>query len=83
MKRDRMTALALVSAALLVLSGCKRDAPAVEVPADPAAVDAGSDVAPSAADDAAGGFDINAVPVSDKPLGAFPYFALPIGRAHV
>lgn len=35
--------------------------------------------APEAAAPAAKAFDLNAIPVSDKPLGAFPYFELPEG----
>ncbi|SIO54334.1 OmpA family protein [Chitinophaga niabensis] len=35
--------------------------------------------APEAATPVAKGFDLNAIPVSDKPLGAFPYFELPEG----
>lgn len=82
MKRDpitRMTIVALVSATLLVLSGCKRDTPAADVPAGKAATDASRDSAPSAVEDSVGGFDINSVPVSDMPLGAFPYLSLPEG----
>lgn len=35
--------------------------------------------APEAAAPVAKTFDLNAIPVSDKPLGAFPYFELPEG----
>lgn len=47
--------------------------------AAPQANSAAPEAAPAAAPAAGPAFDINAIPVSDKPLGAFPYFNLPEG----
>jgi len=68
-------------AATLALGACKKaadtevtaEAPAVTpVPATPAPT---SEPAPAATPK----FDLASVPMSDKPLGAFPYFSLPQG----
>lgn len=88
MKRDRFSSLAaavLVSATLLVSSGCQQDAPAVDTAADAAAAPAAqaSDATGAAAQNAPKGFEINSVPVSSAALGAFPYFTLPAGYAPI
>lgn len=44
--------------------------------------DAATSPASDAAAPVAKTFDLNAIPVSDKPLGAFPYFELPEGYAN-
>ena len=76
--RPSLTLLCLsLTAALLV--GCKKDEtvatpapePASEA-ASPAPAAEPSAAAPAAAPVAARAFDINAVPVSDKPLGDWP-----------
>ena len=83
--RPSLTLLCLsLTAALLV--GCKKDEtvatpapePASEA-ASPAPAAEPSAAAPAAAPVAAQAFDINAVPVSDKPLGDWPYIAPPAG----
>lgn len=85
--RPSLTLLCLsLTAALLV--GCKKDEtvatpapePASEA-ASPAPAAEPSAAAPAAAPVAARAFDINAVPVSDKPLGVWPYIAPPAGYA--
>ncbi|MRG47223.1 hypothetical protein GFS24_19030 [Chitinophaga sp. SYP-B3965] len=47
--------------------------------ADSTSQDTTTAPAPAAAAPVAKTFDLNAIPVSDKPLGAFPYFELPEG----
>lgn len=67
-----------ICAAVSLLFACnsqKKQAPAE----DSTATAKTGDVTPEAAPAAAKTFDINAIAVSDKPLGAFPYFNLPEG----
>lgn len=84
-----MKTAALALAVGLALMGCSKkqdeatapptaDAPAAtsDAAATPAAT---TDAAPAAAAPAAAHFDIDAFPVSDKPLPAWPYVALPAG----
>jgi hypothetical protein len=71
-------------AAALALSACKKAEETAEATAAPAEVPAVAP-APAAPNPATPSeaekpkFDIANVPVSDKPLGAFPYFSLPQG----
>jgi hypothetical protein len=83
------TVLALC-VAMALLAGCKaKDAPVadpapVPAPAPPAptaATTTGDTPAPAPVAPAAVAFDINTIPVSDKPLGEWPYVSLPAGYA--
>ena len=74
--------------AMILLVGCKPgETPAVETPAatDAAPAPAEAPATPTPEPDAAPAapavtvFDINRIPVSDKPLPAWPYVALPAG----
>ncbi|MGC4028920.1 MAG: hypothetical protein QM696_08615 [Steroidobacteraceae bacterium] len=65
--------LLVMSLAAVVLAGCGRKA------ADGAATSAQEPAAVTPAADAPGAFDMANVPVSDQPLGEFPYFGLPAG----
>lgn len=69
---------ALLLAALLTCAGCGRQA--AEAP--PQAPEAPAAPAPEATP-AAPAFDIAQLPLSSRPLGAFPYFDLPAGYRHV
>lgn len=78
--------LALGLAVGVALTACKKPeaAAAAEAPAaaDAPAAQPAADTAPAAAPAAtaaAAAFDIGAIPVSDKPLTAWPYVALPAG----
>ena len=84
------TMLALCMATAL-LAGCKKEPaqadaaatePAAEAPATTPPVASADDTAAPAAQPAAASFDINAIPVSDKPLGEWPYVTLPAGYAY-
>jgi len=90
MSRSRTLLAACI--ALAMLAGCKQKEEAQTVPEAPAAADAtpATDTAPApvaqapsapaeAAPAAPGTFDINAIAVSDKPLPAWPYVAMPAG----
>lgn len=68
--------LLIPALAAALLAGCGQNADKAE-PADAPAAQAGEAAAPAAAATAA--FDITKIPVSDKPLGAFPYITLPAG----
>lgn len=72
-----ITCVALVS--VLSLAACKQDAPAADVAAATTSSASTSDAAAPPAEDEAKGFDLTGLPISDKPLGAFPYFSLPAG----
>lgn len=74
--------------AMVLLVGCKaKETPAVETPPAAAAAQAPAEApatttqapAATAVAPAASVFDINSIPVSDKPLPAWPYVALPAG----
>lgn len=82
--------LALGLAVGVALTACKKPEAAAAAAEAPAAADApaaqpAADTAPAAAPaataaaPAAVAFDIGAIPVSDKPLPAWPYVALPAG----
>lgn len=81
--------LLALSVAALVMAGCKKKEDAVETPAataqsttetasTPAATPAVA-TSPVADASATQAFDINSVPVSDKPLGEWPLVTLPAG----
>lgn len=85
-KKSVVPMLALGLAVGVALSACKKPeaaaeagAPAAETASAPA--EAASTDAPAAtpAAPAVAAFDIGAIPVSDKPLPAWPYVALPAG----
>lgn len=73
-----------LAAAVLALAACSQgdepanEAVAANVEAEIAQAEAGVDTGQPFAD-AAPAFDIQSVPVSDAPLGEFPYFNLPAG----
>lgn len=76
--------------AVVLLSGCKREAeaPGVEAPADQSAQPA-ADIAPvpTEPDPAEAGppaepFNLSALPVTDKPLGEWPYLPVPEGYVY-
>ncbi len=81
--------LLAVSVAALVMVGCKKKDEAAD--AAPPASEAATQTAPAASADAnaapaaptptasAATFDINSYPISDKPLGEWPYVQLPAG----
>lgn len=83
MKLDRISAIAcaaLGSVVLLGIPACKKTDPAAEVAAEAVSPTASTtDPGEQPTADEAKGFDINRMPISDKPLGAFPYFSLPDG----
>lgn len=75
-----ITCATLVAILSLALAACKQDAPAVDVVAATTSVATAETTSDAAAPaDTAKGFDIRSLPISDKPLGAFPYFSLPVG----
>lgn len=79
MMRSKMTII-MLSAALL--AGCKQNPEGASSEYKVSSVEAGSQVAPYDEAQDAGkttGFDIESIPVSDAPLGDFPYFSLPDG----
>ena len=86
MRLDRTLLVAAMAAALL--AGCKKNEAAAEVAAPEEAAPAvepaaQSEPAPAATPEAAApvakAFDIDAIAVSDKPLGEWPYLVLPAG----
>ena len=86
MRLDRTLLVAAMAAALL--AGCKKNEAAAEVAApeeaapavEPAAQSEPAPAAtPEAASPVAKAFDIDAIAVSDKPLGEWPYLVLPAG----
>ena len=86
MRLDRTLVVAAMAAALL--AGCKKNEAAAEVAAPEQAAPAvepaaQSEPAPAATPEAAApvakAFDIDAIAVSDKPLGEWPYLVLPAG----
>lgn len=85
-KTSAVPMLALGVALGVALSACKKPEPAPDAAA-PAAAETATPAteapaaapAAAAAAAAAAAFDINAIPVSDKPLPAWPYIALPAG----
>ena len=90
MRLDR-TVLA-VTMAVALLAGCKKEQAEVAAPADavesaeaaaPAAdlAEQAAVEAPATAVPAVAAFDIGTLPVSDKPLGAWPYITMPAGYA--
>lgn len=82
----------------LAMVACAQQEPAADVAVDdapqplhvepdgtaapPAAVEPGQAPDADPEEAAAPGFDIESVPVSDRPLGDFPYFSLPEGYLH-
>lgn len=79
MMRSKMTII-MLSAALL--SGCQQNTEGASSDNEASSIDTGSQsVATDEAHDVGKtpGFDIISVPVSDAPLGDFPYFSLPDG----
>lgn len=84
-----MSKHALLAVAItLALAGCKKPEEAASAPAEPAPVApaTSNETAPAAPAEAAPvaaspakSFDVAALPVSDKPLGDWPYIALPAG----
>lgn len=90
-KKSAVPMLVLGLAVGLALTACKKPeaagASATDAPAeaDASAAQPAADTAPAAAAaataaaPAAAAFDIGAIPVSDKPLPAWPYVALPAG----
>lgn len=76
-----------VAIAMALLAGCKKEQAEVAAPAESAEAAApAADVAeqpaaeaPAPAVPAVAAFDIGKLPVSDKPLGAWPYVTLPAG----
>lgn len=86
MRLNRTLLVAAMAAALL--AGCKKNEEAAEVAAPEQAAPAAEPAAqaepapaatPEAAAPVAKAFDIEAVAVSDKPLGEWPYLVLPAG----
>ena len=79
----RLLALSLPLA--LVLAGCNKPADGEAGATDPAVsrATAGTDAGAAGEDPAPAGFDIDSVPISDKPLGDFPYLTLPAGYVHL
>lgn len=78
--------LIAVCVAALVVAGCKKQQDdAVAPEAETAAAEPATEAAPAAAEPVqpqaapAEAFDINAITVSDKPLGEWPYVAAPAG----
>ncbi|QNH10937.1 Peptidoglycan-associated lipoprotein [Xanthomonas sp. SI] len=74
---------AVLSACLILIAaagGCKRSEPQPAAHAEPEAQPATAAAAPSAAPaESARRFDAATLPVSDAPLGSFPYLGLPDG----
>lgn len=81
----RTKALIGLYAAAVLVAGCGKSQESQEsqevATASPTDAAPAQDVAPASAgaQEASAGFDIEDVPVSQKPLGAFPYVSLPAG----